>query len=370
MKYWRGFLVAGILAVISWALVQFAQTHSVLIDMVYPYMTRLIITSLSQWSSGISVCLWQVLLLLLIGGGIASIVLMIVLKWHPVQWLGWVLAVISCISLFSTVLYGLNAYTGPLAEDIRLTMTDYTVSELSEATAYYRDKANALSGEVGDKMTQHSFEELAVMAADGFTSLTYDQAISLFAGSTVPVKKLGWAGSYTLKKESGVTVALTGEAAVNPDTPAIAMPFAMCKEMAKRMTISREEEAKYAAYMACIANPSIEFQYSGYSIAYYHCYKTLAAIPTTTAQAAAKELQAQATERLRHDMEQYEDFFGSYSEPSGDSFPDLLACWYIQEFIPPLHEQEEDPFNPKDPSKVDLTYKEPEVAPMVKEDKK
>ena len=366
MKYWRGFLVAGILAVITWALTQFAAAHSTLIDMVYPYMTRLIITSLAQWSSGTAACLWQVLLLLLIGGGIASIVLMIVLKWNPIQWLGWVLAAVCFINLLSTGLYGLNKYTSPMAEDIRLTMTDYTVSELSEATAYYRDKANALAGEASDKMSQHSFEELAEMAGEGFRVLTYDQAMSLFAGSTVPVKKL----KGGTKGESGVTVALTGESAVNPKVPAIAMPFAMCKEMAKRMTISRDEEAKYAAYMACLANPSVEFQYSGYCIAYYHCYETLAAIPTTTAQAAAKELDAKVSDQLRQDMAEYKKFFGKYEEPSGNSFPDMLASWYIQEFITPLHEQEEDPFNPKDPSKVDLTYKEPEVIPMEKEDKK
>lgn len=364
MKYWRGFLVAGILAVIGWALTQFAQAHTVLVDMVYPYMTRLIITSLAQWSSGTAACLWQVLLLLLIGGGIASIVLMIVLKWNPIQWLGWVLAAVSCINLLSTVLYGLNEYTGPLAEDIRLTMTDYTVTELSEATAYYLDQANALAPEVSGKMGQRSFEELANTAGEGFKVLTYDQAISLFAGSTVPVKK--WSAG---KGKSGVTVALTGEAAVNTKTPAIAMPFAMCKEMAKRMTISREEEAKYAAYMACIANPDPEFRYSGYCIAYYHCYQTLTAIPTTTAQAAAKELSGKVSEQLRRDMAAYEKFFGEYSEPSGDSFPDLLASWYIQEYITPLHEQEEDPFDPKDPSKVDLSYQEPEVTPMEKEEK-
>ena len=34
---------------------------------------------------------------------------------------------------------------------------------------------------------------------------------------------------------------------------------------------------------------------------------------------------------------------------------DLLASWYVTEFILPLHEEEELPFNPLDPTQVNLT---------------
>lgn len=369
MKYWRGFLVALIFAAISWALTRFAAAHTALIDMVYPYMTRLIIDSLAAWSSNVSVCLWQVLVLVLVAGGIASLILMIVLRWNPIQWLGWVLAVVSCISMFNTVLFGLNAYTGSIAEDVRLEMTDYTVSELNEAAQYFRDKANALAvtvprDEKGD-VRLPAFEELAQQAGQGFEVLTYDQAISLFAGSRIPVKKLGWSSSY--KGQSGVTVALTGEAAVNPNVPSVAMPFAMCKEMSRRMTISKEEDAKYAAYMACEANTSDVFRYSAYCIAYYHCYNTLASIPTSTAQACAGQTDAEVTQILRNDLQDYEAFFGKYKEPEGESMADYLTSWYVQEFITPLLVEEEDPFNPLDPSKVDLTYVAPTPTPLEEE---
>ena len=116
MKYWRGYLVAAILAAITWALIQFAQAHSVLIDMVYPYMTRLVVTSMANWTGGMEFCLWQVLLVGLVIAGLVSIVLMLVLKWNPIQWLGWVLATISCIALMQTLIYGLNEYASPLAD--------------------------------------------------------------------------------------------------------------------------------------------------------------------------------------------------------------------------------------------------------------
>ena len=65
MKHWRGFLVAGICAAITWALAEFAKAHSVLVDMIYPYMTRMAQTFLAEWSSSVTVCLWQVLAVVL-----------------------------------------------------------------------------------------------------------------------------------------------------------------------------------------------------------------------------------------------------------------------------------------------------------------
>ena len=366
MKYWRGFLVAGILLLISLCAVWFASAHSALIDMIYPYMTRLIIGKLTDITAGINGCLWQTVILLFVLASVAGITVYIVFKRNPLPLLGWITAAVCLVSTCSTLLYGLNDYAGPISEDVRLQMTDYTVPELAEAAKYYRDKANALADSVprdsDGNLALPEFEELAQMAGDGFRSLTYDHAISLFAGSTVPVKKLGWTAFY--KGKTGVTVAITGEACVNPDVPSIALPFAMCKEMSKRMTIAREEDAKYAAFMAAEANSSPLFQYSAYCIAYYHCYNTLLQVPTSTAQQNARNLHNGASNRLKEDIADYEAFFGSFEDPEGDSLADMLISAYVQVYITPLHQEEEDPFDPLDKSNVDLEYVAPTPTPL------
>ena len=366
MKYWRGYLVALIFAAIGWALVWFASSHTALVDMVYPYMDRLIINSLADWSANVSGCLWQILVLILTLLGIGGVVAMVLLRRNPIQLIGWILAVVCCLSMCSTLLYDLNEFAGPISEDVRLDMTDYTVAELSEATQYYRDQANALADSVSrdskGRVKLPEFEELAVQAGNGFEKLTYEHAISLFAGSIAPVKKLGWSLFYGGK--TGALYPLTGEACVNPNVPEVAMPFAMCKEMAKRMTISREEDAKYAAFMAAEANDSELFRYSAYCIAYYYCYHTLAQVPTSTAQQNAKTVHAGANAKLISDMESYGKFVGKFKDPKGDSVADMLACAYIQEFVTPLHVEEEDPFDPLDASKVDLTYEKPDPTPL------
>ena len=59
MKYWRGYVTAGIFAAITWALMQLSEKFTVLVDMFYPYVTRTFQSMLAGWSSGVDFCLWQ-----------------------------------------------------------------------------------------------------------------------------------------------------------------------------------------------------------------------------------------------------------------------------------------------------------------------
>ena len=201
LKYWRGYITAAIFAVVTLGLREFAKTHQTLVDMVYPYISRLIQTYLAGWCSGVDFCLWQVIAVLLVVLLLASVVVMIVLRWNFFQWLGWVLASASLLIMLHTGIYGLNSFAGPLSEDIHLNETDYTVTELAEATKYYLDEANKLSTLVQRDADGNpvfpSFEAMAAAAGDGFKTLTMEESLSVFAGSLLPVKKLGWSEMYT-----------------------------------------------------------------------------------------------------------------------------------------------------------------------------
>ena len=102
----------------------------------------------------------------------------------------------------------------------------------------------------------------------GFQYLTYQRYFPVFAGSTLPVKKLGWADMYSSMGITGVTFGLTGEACVNPDTYVAWLPFTMCHEIAHRQAVAAEDGANFCAYLACMENPDAEFQYSGALAAY------------------------------------------------------------------------------------------------------
>jgi len=383
LKYLRGFIAAAIFAALTWALTAFCKGHSVLVDMIYPYFSRFIQTSLAQWSSGVDFCLWQVLVVLMVVIALATIVLMIIFKWNPIQWIGWVAAVASFLWMLHTGIYGLGNYAGSLADDIRLDVqTGYSVSKLAEATTYYRDKANELADSlVLDNQGQRrypTFQEMAEQAGDGFDALVYDYSYPIFSGSTLPVKELGWADWYSSMGITGVTMPLTGEAAVNPQTPVVSLPFTMCHEMAHRMCITQERDANLAAFLACHANEDTFFQYSGYYMAFRYCYSALTNVNTSAAKKAAAEIYTGCSDALKEDLKFYDIYYeevidekassvadkvnDGYIKVSGDESGvqsygevcDLLVSWYEQEIYLPQHQEEEQKFDPLDKNQVGI----------------
>ena len=381
MKYWRGYLAAIIFAAIAWGFVSFAKAHPVLIDLVYPYLARIYTSSVTGWAAGTSACIWQVLILFGVVVMIASGVLMVMFRWNFVQWLGWVLAAVVGVNMITTVSSGLNAYASPLADDIRLTVSDYTVTELNEAALYFRDQANQLSINLPrneDKTVAiTSFEEVAAVGHLGFDVLTYEKANSVFACVTdAPVKKLSMPGLFAGKGESGITVAITGESAVNPRVPDAAIPFAICKELSARISIYSEADTNFAAFLACANHPDPLYQYSGYLMAYYYCREALMSIPTSTAQSYAEQVSKDIFDIVVVDLLSIYDFYGeaevtanvqaqanitaSDSEVTLISFSsysdvtDLLVSWHIQDIVLPNQPQDntEPEFDPYDKNEV------------------
>ena len=375
MKMLRGYLVAAIIGALTWVLMQFGERFSTLVDMVYPYVIRTLQGFLATWSGGVDFLLWQVLAVALGVLTLGGLVIVIVMKWNPISWAGWVLAGVSFVYLLHTAMFGLNYYAGPIGDDIRLDVGRYSISELAEATEYYRDKAEALAPQVdrdeNGNVKFDDFQTLAGRAGDGFQILTYEYSYPIFAGSTQPVKQLGWANWLTKKGVTGITIGLTGEAGVNPNIPDILLPFAMSHEMAHRMCIATEEDANFAAFLAGHVNESIEYQYSAYFMAYRYCYTALVTANNSKASAAAARVNSGVCDELYRDMNHYNKFF-SASGSSGSTSPtnltpdengfvsygkvtDMLVCWHIQQIVLPSLTEDESPFDPYDPTQVDIS---------------
>ncbi len=336
MKYWRGYIVAVALALLTWGLTEFAAAHETLVDMVYPYASRMIQDVLAEYTAAVPFLLWQVLAVMLIVVFLASIVAMILLKWNFVQWLGWVLTGVCLLWTLHTGMYGLNQYSGDLSQDIRLNVTvpGDSVTPLVNAATYFRDKANELSDQVerdekGNPVNP-GFQQIVKQAADGFDHLVYVDNYPVFAGVTTPVKELGWTDMYASMGIAGVTMPFTGEAAVNPNLPTAILPFTICHEMAHRMCIAPERDANLAAFLATTANSDPLYQYSGYFMAFRYCYNSLASISTTTAANAANNLYNGLSENMRRDLETYRSYCNSTIKDSASDFADSVNDAYIQ----------------------------------------
>ena len=213
--------------------------------------------------------------------------------------------------------------------------------------------------------------EIKGVVADGFRTLARERSFSIYGGDYTPVKKLGWAPIYTAQGKTGVTVALTGESAVNPDIPGYALPFAMAHEMAHRLCIAREDDADFSAFLACTENENLEYQYSGYFMAFQICRSALLSVD----EAAVEAIDEGVCAELYQDLNELGDFFSqnrdeeltrlistvtdtfdeatAASEVHYSTACDYLVNWYIDQYVE--EEEIEAKFDPFDETQVDLS---------------
>ena len=378
MKYWWGYLIAVIFGGFAWALSQLGEKYSQLVDMVYPYVTRNIQGILCQWTGTVDVLVWQVAAVVLVLAALVGLALVLLTKGSLIRYAGWLLAFVSILYFLHTGIYGLNYNAGPLTDDLRMEQTDYVISDLELATVFYRDKANELSVQLerdADGNPKYTdFETLAAQCAEGFQTLSRERSFSVFGGDLSPVKRLGWADMYTSMGITGFTCFLTGEAAVNPQIPAVSLPFTMCHEMAHRLCVAKEDEANFAAFLACEAHSDPYHQYSGYFMALRYCHNALSAADPDRAAAIRLDF----TPELTHDLEVYREFYAQNMEQTATKVADTvndtylkvngeeegiasygavcdqLVSWYLQEYAT-AEDLGESQFDPYDESQVDLS---------------
>jgi hypothetical protein len=149
--------------------------------------------------------------------------------------------------------------------------------------------------------------------------------------------------------------------------------------MAHRMSIAKERDANFGAFLACLANEDIQYRYSGYFMAYRYCYNALVNANTMASSAAAARIAGEASRELQQDMMYYSQFFSSkqdkkatefantvnntYLKTSGDGAGvasygdvcDLLVNWHYQTVVLPGLTVEEKLFDPYDEKQVDLS---------------
>ena len=194
---------------------------------------------------------------------------------------------------------------------------EYTKEELIDATEYYMDRAAEYAPQVVRDETGRMINDFDLWAETAGTSFVpLAEQAEVFSGSTAPVKKAGltW---YLMSKMgyTGVFVAFTGESTVNPDTVTVSIPFTMCHEVAHRCGIAAEDEANFAAFLACEASSDPDFLYSGYYSAFIYCYNALYRVDASAAQALWREEHA----LLKQDCDAANTHYAQYEGAVQDS---------------------------------------------------
>lgn len=345
----RRLIASGVFAALTLGLVFVAMAVPGFFS-VYPAVSRRMLAGLAALTEPVPFAVWEWVALGLIVWAIVSLVLAI-RKKRVVRWLAGLLMGV-CIGVFLFVgLWGLNHFGPSIDEKMGFPVSETSTQQLRQAAEYYLSVANELSTQVprdaDGLFDPGDFDQLAAHAGDGYQILakTYDT----FDGSTVRVKRL--ASSYFFGKMglTGIFVDFTGESCVSSTTYGSSLPFTMCHEIGHRMGFAAENEANFAAFLACDASESVVFRYSGYYEAFVYCYNALARADAAAAQAVWQQanewvaadctgahqhyqkITSEAAEKVSDAVN--DTYLKVFSEESGvqsyGQVTDLLIAWYF-----------------------------------------
>ncbi len=248
-----------------------------------------------------------------------------------------IVRIISNIAVFTSfgvflfmAVFGSNYFCTPLSSKMELNVRPSSVEELKTVTMEMLEKANEYSEYIPrdeNGYTRYgSFETMAERTVEGIKEISEQYA---FLGSSyAPVKSLNAWKLMARFGIAGIYIPFTGEAIVNPDTPAPGIMFHMAHEMAHRSGIAPEDEANFIAYLACRENPDRRAKYSAYFMAYRYCINAL----YSADRASANEIQAQVGDKLRIDLiqlneniEKYEGVMQDAGEKINDTYLKSLS---------------------------------------------
>ncbi len=174
--------------------------------------------------------------------------------------------------------WGFNYFRKPLSERMELSVETYSVEQLEQITASLAVQANQLRENVKE-------DGAGVFTLGGqlpviLTELPKAyQRLSLsepaFQGKTTRAKTVLYSEGLSWLGIRGIYVGLTAESNINIGQPDLLLPQSAAHEMAHQLGIASENEAEFAAHLACMASDDPRVQYSGVVSALITCGNAL-----------------------------------------------------------------------------------------------
>lgn len=271
------------------------------------------------------VALWDWLCVYAVAMMIGTLVRRLWKRMPLLHWASWTLLVLGVVAALAVDGWALNHYAPTLADDMGLEVHEYSTDELADATEHYLEEAASLADQVpreekDGSLIAQDFFEMAPIAGTSYEGLA--DTYPVFSGCTRPVKALILFGEPLLYSgHTGIYWAATGESSVPLHTATAEMPFTMCHEAAHRLGIAREQEANFAAFVACTANADVRFRYSGCYSAFSYCLNALYGEDPERAQEVVQQVLAENEEGVTlvfadrsATQEHYDAYEGAFEE--------------------------------------------------------
>lgn len=196
-------------------------------------------------------------------------------KSYLISWVSGVLLGAVFLIFLYVICCGINYRRTSFSEESGIIPIEYSAEELKEICVQLTGELNELSDQV-----LRNEEGIMVLSVD-----EGEQAISAMrslgeeyeslSGYYPRPKKLIVSELLSYQGLSGIYLPFTVEANYNGDMIPYNMPFTACHELSHLRGFMQEDEANFIAFLACIRDENIDFQYSGYMLGWTYCMNAL-----------------------------------------------------------------------------------------------
>jgi hypothetical protein len=248
------------------------------------------------------------------------------------------------IYLIFNICWGLNYNRQGVARQLGLQVAPYTVQDLDTLTTVLLHRLNTYAarvnpaGRVELQSNRRLFEEGMAAYRQAQEELPF---LALRHTSIKPslFSSIGHFFGFT-----GYYNPFTGEAQIKTSIPAFLKPFVVTHEIGHQLGYAKENEANFAAYLACRKSASAEFRYSVYYELYRYAIGELNHRDTVRAQGFRQQLHPQvladnlilinyflqtdnAMEPLVSSL--YDEFLRWNSQPKGKMTYNEVISWLV-----------------------------------------
>lgn len=232
-------------------------------------------------------------------------------KKRAVQWCLNTASYLALLYILFVILWGGNYQRYTFDKIANLKVEKYSVKELYGLCEELINEANTLRTKVEENPDSimclpGGYKDVFKRVDDGYRKiqLKYPELSGEY-GKPKPII-LSKFMSYT--GITGIYIPYTGEANVNINIPDLLLPCTVAHEMAHQRGFAREDEANYIAYLACINNKDVDFQYSGIALALINSMNKLSEYDIE----GYRTLISKYSEKVKKDINYQSEFWAKY----------------------------------------------------------
>ena len=232
----------------------------------------------ARMTAALPFSLAELLIVLTVLGLIAyGVVTIVLLKRRPSPSARVCRFVLSCAALGLGIyalfcwLWGVYYYTSDFEAQSGIYGRASSVEELETVTRRFTELVN----EYGEQVPRSETGEMNAPLGPIFSHspLLYgavEQDVPCLAGDPVPAKPFFFSRCMSYADFSGFFFPFTAEANINTDCPPALIPSTIAHELAHQRGVAQEDEANFAAVLACLADGDPIYCYSACLLAYIH----------------------------------------------------------------------------------------------------